>query len=181
MEDKVLVAYASKYGSTKEVAEVVAGVLRESGLTADLQPMSKVRDLEPYGAVVLGAPIYLGSWHADFRKFLAKHQEGLIRRRPVIFTLGPTHSDPAEWQGVRIQLEKELANYSWLNPLATELFGGKYDPAKLRIPDSLLSALPASPLHGMPASDARDWQAIRTWAQKMAEQLRFVESKQETI
>ncbi len=176
MEEMVLVAFATKYGSTKEVAEAVAGVLRESGFATDLQPMSKVRDLEPYGAVVLGAPIYLGSWHADFRKFLARHQEDLSRRRPVIFTLGPTHSDPAEWQAVQIQIEKELAKYPWLKPLASELFGGKYDPAKLRVPDSLLAALPASPLHGMPVSDARDWEAIRAWAQKIAKQQMSVKS-----
>ncbi len=176
MEEKVLVTFASKYGSTKEVAKAVADVLCESGFAADLQPMSKVRDLEPYGAVVLGAPIYLGSWHADFRKFLARHQEGLIRRRTVIFTLGPTHTDPAEWDGVRVQLDQEFSKYPWLKPLAAELFGGKYDPARLRIPDSLLAALPASPLHGMPASDARDWQAIRAWSQKIAELLHSAKS-----
>ena len=171
MEGKVLVAFASKYGSTKEVAKAVADVLCESGFAADLQPVSKVRDLAPYGAVVLGAPIYLGSWLADFRRFLAKHQEAFIKHPPAIFTLGPMHSDPNEWKGVRNQLAQELAKYPWLNPSTVELFGGKYDPAKLRIPDSLLTALPASPLHGMPASDARDWQAIRAWTQKMAKQL----------
>jgi menaquinone-dependent protoporphyrinogen oxidase len=176
VEEMVLVAFATKYGSTKEVAEAVAGGLRENGLATDLLPMSKVRSLEPYGAVVLGAPIYLGSWHADFRKFLAKHQEALLRRPPVIFTLGPMHSDPKEWQGVRSQLEQELAKYSWLKPSAVELFGGKYDPAKLRIPDSLLEALPASPLHGMPASDARDWNAIRAWSHNLAAQIKSGQS-----
>ncbi|MBN2085568.1 MAG: hypothetical protein JW748_10130 [Anaerolineales bacterium] len=171
MEDKVLLAYASKYGSTKEVAEAVAGVLRENGLAASLQPVSKVRDLAPYSAVVLGAPIYLGSWLGDFRRFLARHQDAFMKRPPAIFTLGPTHSDPDEWQGVRNQLAQVLAKYPWLNPSTLELFGGKYDPAKLRIPDNLLAALPASPLHGMRASDARDWQAIRSWTQKMAKQL----------
>jgi menaquinone-dependent protoporphyrinogen oxidase len=44
------------------------------------------------------------------------------------------------------------------------MFGGKYDPVTLRFPDSLLASLPASPLHNQPASDARNWIAIRTWA-----------------
>lgn len=56
-----------------------------------------------------------------------------------------------------------LAKLPWLKPLAVEVFAGKLDPAKLRFPDSLLTMLPASPLHGMPATDARDWAAIRTW------------------
>ncbi len=34
----ILVAYASKYGSTQEVAETVASVLSETGFRVDLQP-----------------------------------------------------------------------------------------------------------------------------------------------
>ena len=37
------------------------------------------------------------------------------------------------------------------------MFVGKYDPAKLRLADKLVTALPASPLHGLPARDDRDW------------------------
>ena len=51
------------------------------------------------------------------------------------------------------------------------MFGGKYDPVKLRFPDSLLAKLPASPLHQAPASDARDWTAIRAWASDLAVRL----------
>jgi menaquinone-dependent protoporphyrinogen oxidase len=165
MEEKVLVAYASKYGSTKEVAEAVAAVFRGSGLAVDLQPMRKAHDLEPYRTVILGAPLYIGRWHAEMRRFLSRHREALSRRAPLVFTLGPTTPSENEWRDVRTQLEMETAQYPWLDPAAVELFGGKYDPAALRFPDSLLAGLPASPLHGLPASDARDWEAIRRWAQ----------------
>ena len=55
--------------------------------------------------------------------------------------------------------------------MAVELFGGKYDPAKLRFPDTLLKALPASPLHGALASDIRDWEAIGAWAKGLVGKL----------
>ncbi len=61
-------------------------------------------------------------------------------------------------------LDKELGKFPWLAPVTVELFGGRYDPSKLRFPDSLIASLPASPLHGAPASDVRDWVAIRAWA-----------------
>ncbi len=64
-----------------------------------------------------------------------------------------------------------MKKYPWLKPVAAELFGGKYDPARLRFPDSLLGALPASPLHNAPASDVRDWDAIRAWATSIAQGL----------
>jgi menaquinone-dependent protoporphyrinogen oxidase len=51
------------------------------------------------------------------------------------------------------------------------MFGGKYDPSKLSFFHRLLTALPASPLHGLPASDLRDWTAIRAWANDLAAKL----------
>jgi menaquinone-dependent protoporphyrinogen oxidase len=171
MSTSILVAYATRYGSTQEVAEAVATTLCEGGLAVDLQLMREVQTLAGYGAVVLGAPLYIGHWHKDAQRFLARHREALQQRPVFLFTLGPTQPDEQEWAGVRTQLEQELANYPWLKPVAHELFGGKYDPTKLRFPDSLLTWLPASPLHQLPASDVRDWTAIHTWAGNLAAQL----------
>ncbi len=167
MKGKVLVAYASQYGSTQEVAEAISATLRESGPAIDLLPMKKVKSLAEYGAVVLGAPIYMGLLHKDMQRFLSLHQEALTQRPQAIFALGPLSMDEKEWQDVRATLEKELAKFPWLAPVAIEMFGGKYNPAKLRLPHTLIASLPASPLHGMPASDVRDWTAIRAWANSL--------------
>jgi len=176
MDGKVLVAYASKYGSTQEVAEAIAETLRKSGFEVDLQPMRKVRTLEGYGSVVLGAPIYFGSWHKDAPNLLSRNEYALAQRPVAIFALGPNSHDEKEMQGSRAQLDKELAKFPWLTPVVIEVFGGKY-PAKLRFPESLIAGLPASPLHGMPASDVRDWAAIRAWAGSLAAKLQPVVSQ----
>jgi menaquinone-dependent protoporphyrinogen oxidase len=167
MSATILVTYASRYGSTAEVAAAVTTSLRESGLDVDIQPMRNVQSLDGYSLVVLGAPLYIGHWHKDTKGFLSRHQQSLMQRQVAIFTLGPIESDEEEWEDVRIQLEQELASYPWLKPVAFELFGGKYDPAELRFPGSLLAKLPVSPLYQMPASDARDWIAIRAWITKL--------------
>ena len=171
MSDSVLVGYATRYGSTKGVAEAVAATLREAGIEVEVQPLRKVRTLAGYRAVVLGAPLYIGHWLKDAQRFLRRHQEALMERPVAIFTLGPTRTDEHEWQGVHTQLDQALSKHPWLAPVAVELFGGKYDPAKLRFPDRLLAGLPASPLHQMPASDLRDWTAIRAWANNLADKL----------
>jgi len=168
----VLVVYVTRYGSTQEVAERVAETLRENGLQVDVKCARDVRALEGYRAVVLGAPLYIGRWLKDAQRFLARFQAGLAQRSVAVFSLGPTRLEEMVAADVRAQLDQELNKYPWLKPVASELFGGKYDPATLRFLDNLLGALPASPLHGLPASDARDWEAIRAWANDVAEKLR---------
>ncbi len=39
----VLLTYATRFGSTKEVAEAVAATLRTDGLEVDIQPMAQVK------------------------------------------------------------------------------------------------------------------------------------------
>jgi menaquinone-dependent protoporphyrinogen oxidase len=172
MDNKVLIAYASTNGSTQEVAEVIASTLHESGLAVDLQPMGKVRTLDGYSAVVLGAPLYMIHWHKDALHFLSKHHGALVKRPVAIFAGGPFASgDEKEWQEVRRQLDQEMAKFPWLKPIAVEIVGGKYDPKKLRFPLNLIPALKQ-----MQASDLRDWDAIRRWASTLATQLQPVMS-----
>ena len=85
----VLVGYATRYGSTQEVAEAVAATLREHGLEVDIQSMRKVRTLAGYSAVVLGAPLYIFHWDKDALRFLSRHREALTERPLAIFALGP--------------------------------------------------------------------------------------------
>jgi menaquinone-dependent protoporphyrinogen oxidase len=149
----------------QEVAEAIAATLRARGLAVDIQPMRNVRTLEGYRAVVLGAALYIGRWHKDARRFLTQYREALTQRPVAIFALGPLHTEEKEFQGSREQLEKELAKFPWLKPVALELFVGKFDPAKLGFPWTVLPAL-----KNMPASDARDWTVIHAWASNLAAQ-----------
>ena len=132
---------------------------RECGLDVDVQPARDVRTLAGYSAVVLGAPLHMFHWHKDVLNLLSRHREALTERPVAVFALGPTHDphDEEEWQASRAQLDKELANYPWFTPVAVEMFGGKFDPAKLRFPLNLMAGKE-------PATDIRDWDAIRAWA-----------------
>ena len=166
MSASVLVGYATRYGSTQEVAEAVAETLRERGLGVDIQPMREVRTLEGYGAVVLGAALYMFRWHKDARRFLSRHRKALTQLPVAVFALGPVHDpyDEEEWQNSRAQLDKELAKFPWFAPVAKQVFGGKFDPEKLRFPINLFAG-------SEPASDIRDWEAIRAWASDLASKL----------
>ncbi|MCL4248874.1 MAG: flavodoxin domain-containing protein [Anaerolineae bacterium] len=172
MSALTLVTYATRYGSTHEVAEAIAATLQKSDVVVEIQPMQEVRSLEGYHAVVMGAPIFIGKWHKEAHRFLARHQESLTQRPLALFALGPTSRDAQEMEGSRAQLDRDLEKYPWLKPATQAMFVGKYDPAALRFPDNLLAILPASPLHNMPARDERDWEAIRAWALSIADMMK---------
>jgi len=166
MPTKVLVGYATRYGSTREIAEAIAATLRDGGLAVELLPVREVRTLAGYSSVVLGAPLYMFRWHKDARRFLSRHRQALTERPVAVFALGPVHDpyDEQEWQDSHAQLDKELAKFPWFTPVALEMFGGKYDPEKLRFPINLFAGKE-------PASDLRDWPAIRAWASNLAAKL----------
>ncbi|HEY6019828.1 MAG TPA: flavodoxin domain-containing protein [Candidatus Paceibacterota bacterium] len=162
----ILLAYATRYGSTQEVAETIAATLREVGLEVDVQPMQEVKMLDQYDAVVLGAAIYNAKWHAEAHQFVSRHQDTLTQLPVVIFTLGPLSASDAAKRNSRRQLDSELAKYSWLKPVAVEIFAGKYDPSKpgMGFFDRFV-----------PARDVRNWDAIRAWAKTLPAQLQYAE------
>lgn len=60
---RILVAYASKRGSTAEIAEAVAKTLREADdLEVDCLESGEVADVSPYDAIVLGSAVYMKRW-----------------------------------------------------------------------------------------------------------------------
>ena len=87
--DEILIAYATKHGSTHEVAESVAAHLAQAGFEAHTLPASRVRSLDEYAAVVLGAPLYMGRLHADGRAFLRRFAKELAAKPFAVFALGP--------------------------------------------------------------------------------------------
>jgi menaquinone-dependent protoporphyrinogen oxidase len=163
MTPTILVAYATKHDSTREVAEAIAVVLTQVGAAVELRPAADVDDIAAYAGVVLGGPLCMGRWHGDATRFLTRHHRELAAKPVAIFALGPVKLDEHEFTGSRRQLDRSLGKVRNVNPVSVAIFGGVVDPAKLRFP-----------FNRMPAADARDWDAIRAWARELATELRPV-------
>jgi menaquinone-dependent protoporphyrinogen oxidase len=158
--DSVLVAFATKHGSTLQVARDVAATLRKHGFGVDVRPAGDVTALTGYDAVVLGGALYTGRLHKDARRFLKRHRAALETLPFAIFALGPRTLDEPDIADSRSQLDRALAAVPELDPVSVAIFGGVLDPAKLSFPFNRLEAV-----------DARDWRAIHAWAAELAVEL----------
>lgn len=159
---RVLVSYASERGSTAEIAEAVAEILLSAGLQVDLRPVSQVRDVTPYRAVVLGSAVYMMRWRREAVRFLRRHRKELAERVVWLFQSGPL-DDSAETQ--EIPLPKSVigaAAAAGVRGHAT--FGGKLAPDASGFIASKMA-------RGEHSGDFRNFEQIRVWAGRIAEEL----------
>ncbi len=98
MGRKVLVACASKRGSTAEIGEAVVDALREEGLDAELRTIREARNLAPYDAVVLGSAVYASRWRSEAVSYLLRHRRALSERDLWLFQSGPLDRSADEYE-----------------------------------------------------------------------------------
>ncbi len=167
MSTSVLITYATRYGSTKEVAEHIGKQIIENGKSVEIKPCKEMKNLKIYDFVILGTPYYIGKMLKDAKNFLEKNQVSLSHKPVAIFALGPIGEDEKEKTEAKEQMDNELNQFTWLQPVATEMFGGNYNPETLRFFDKLLTKPPASPLHDLAANDSRNWEDITAWTKQL--------------
>jgi menaquinone-dependent protoporphyrinogen oxidase len=163
---RVLIGYASKHGSTAEIAEAIADKMREAGLKVDCRPLSEIDSLSDYDAVVLGSALYVNHWRHEARRFLHQHGEELPKRPLWVFSSGPVGEssdalDPASLEPKRVMAEAER-----LGAREHVVFGGRL-PAEPHGPleHALLRRTPER------YRDRRYWAEIREWAARIADAL----------
>ena len=160
MTNNVLVAYATKYGATAEIAERIGQTLRTIGTEVDVVPADKAGDPAGYAAVVLGSAVYAGSWRKEAAAWLEAHETVLAGRPTWLFSSGPTG------EGDAAELMKGWRFPEALQPVADRIqprdiafFHGEIDTKKLNLAEKVL-------VKGIkaPTGDFRDWDAIEAWA-----------------
>ncbi|MBP2144819.1 menaquinone-dependent protoporphyrinogen oxidase [Methanofollis sp. W23] len=161
MTERILVAYASRYGSTEEIARVIADEIRDRGYEVDCINVMEVEDVTPYAAVVAGSPIYMGKWLPEAVD-LAKHFRVELNERPLAaFAVGYSMKEESDLirKSARASMN-ELRMY--VHPQTEGTFAGKFDPEGMSTSDlQIMKMARAAP------GDARDWTAIRNWARAL--------------
>ena len=173
----ILVAYASKHGSTKGIAERIAKRLTAAGLAAEALPVESVRSVEGYDAVVLGSALYMFHWLKDATAFASQNRRALSARPVWLFSSGPFGPEPLDKKGnkkLEVSGPRELDQLrAMLNPRDHRVFWGAWSRSNKPIGfwERMVNVMPAGRA-SMPDADFRDWPNIETWADGIAAKLR---------
>jgi menaquinone-dependent protoporphyrinogen oxidase len=160
----LLVAYASRHGATAGIAARIAGRLVDAGVSVDLRKLDEIETLDPYDAIVLGAPVYDQSWPPEADAFIAGNREALAARPLWLFSVGSfgdtkrligplTHKEPRRIAEIRAEIRAseyrvfqgviQKNQWPFWSRLLFRALGGRF-------------------------GDHRDWQAIDAWADRLA-------------
>jgi len=177
---KILVAYASRHGATRGIAERIAAALDRPGLDVDLRAVDQGVDLGAYDAFVVGSAAYLGGWLDEATAFVRRHRAELAVRPVWLFSSGPVGATLVDAKGrdvVAASVPKEFAEFERsIGPRGTQVFFGAYDPdaptvgIAERVMSRFMRIVPAA-RNALPIGDFRDWPAIEAWAASIAAEL----------
>lgn len=166
LEKPVLVAYATRTGSSREIAQEIAFRLEAKGIKADARNLGDLHSMVGYRAVILGSAIREAELLPEATEFVEQHQAEL-RNLPVFYFLVSLtmQQDTPDHAQTALGYLKPIRK--WIEPTEVGLFAGKFDPEELtRAAEEELHA------KGFLEGDWRDWKAVQLWADRVAELLK---------
>ena len=161
---KILVAYASGYGSTAEVAREMGESLTQDGITVTVSQLPFVDNLEQYDAVIVGSAIRYDRWMPAAKDFVINNSDTLDKM-PVAFFFNcltlARRTDKNEEKAQ--QYAKQLLSLNEnVKPLSIGGFPGVLDYTKMPFFIRIIFKI-FGYIMGLPPGDYRDWKEIRQW------------------
>ncbi len=175
----VLVAYASRHGATRGIAERIGERLRAAGLQADVRPVTDAGAVAAYDAFVVGGAAYMFHWLKEATGFVQRNRAILAARPVWLFSSGPLGTDLVDEEGhdvLATTVPKEFADLrAAIHPRGERIFFGAFDgnAAPKGLAERIVRLMPAA-RNAMPVGDFRDWPAIDAWADDIAADLGVV-------
>lgn len=163
MEKKILVAYASRYGSTGGVADAIGTELCSKNVAADVVLIENTGNINSYQGMIIGAPVYMGKWMSEAVDFVKKNRDILSKVPVAYFFVCMTLAQPTKKDRIEVlsYMEPILKAVPEIKPVGIGTFAGALDYNNLSwINKKILKS------KGTPEGDFRDWNDIRAWARE---------------
>lgn len=180
----VLVAYASRHGGSRGIAEHIGKVLAGEGLDPVVTPAELAHGVADADAVIAGSGVYMGSWLKEGLEFIERYQDVLAGRPVWLFSSGPLRGSslgidpienalgPAEGPGSGGRKRVEALAQA-IHARGHRVFDGAFDPndPPRAFSERIVRMMPAAK-DLLPPGDFRDWGAIEAWARELAAEIR---------
>lgn len=164
-KERVLVTYATKSGSTFEVAEKIGHVIKEKGYEVDVFPVKGAEEVKYYDAIIVGSGIRAGRLYSDVIDFVKRHRNELMNI-PIAYFINSltmsveTEKNRATAEGYLDPLKKIVS------PKEIAVFAGRLHMKK--IPPHLRLLLK---MMKVKEGDYRKWDQISAWAESLPKKL----------
>ncbi len=164
MNRRILVAYATRTGSTVGVASAIGETLGASGFDVDVKPVKENPGMDGYQAVVIGSAVNGAQWLPEAVQFVKNNQSALNRVPVALFSVHIMNL-AADEKSRQNRLAYLNTVRPLLKPLDEGFFAGVgFDPMR----QSWLAGLLNRVFKMAPDGDCRDWNTIRAWAANLS-------------
>jgi menaquinone-dependent protoporphyrinogen oxidase len=157
MNKRILVTYATRAGSTVEIAAAIGEAMSKRGFAVDVKPVQEKPSLEGYQGVLMGSAIRMGNWLPEATDYIKANQQALNKMPVALFTV--------HLQNIEDDETSRAARLAYLNPIRPLLnkaeevyFNGKMDFSRLSFFDRIIAKMVKAV-----ETDKRDWNKIRSW------------------
>jgi menaquinone-dependent protoporphyrinogen oxidase len=198
MGKNILVAYATKSGSTADIAQFIGGILREAGAQVTVESVKSAGNIETCNAVLIGTPIINGKCMSEVKKFVSAHSSTLSQK-PVAYFITcmrlsqlagdaypdvPIFVDPVfghpkprsemtfteKFHPVTMYLRAISGMANDIKPVNISFFRGVLDYTTIGFIMTLFFKMMVR-VDGLGPGDYRNWDVIRSWTEKTYSQL----------
>jgi menaquinone-dependent protoporphyrinogen oxidase len=169
---KILVAYASAHGSTGEVAEFIGRILQTYNVEVDVKDVTSVKRVTGYDAYVLGSAIDGGTWLQTMCQFVDQFSYQLAEK-PSAFWINCIRALEPDGYQHALKYYFDHKTLETFNLRSTAVFTGKLKLDAINQQEQwyLASHYDGKQPPILNKTDFRDWEAIATWANKLAKDL----------
>lgn len=167
MAEKILITYATWTGTTQEIAEHIGKKFADKGWETTVLPVSKVKDIIPFKAIIIGSPIHASHWVKAALVFLRKNATALREKKTALFNTCLAMKNP-DADNIKRTIAYNDEARAYIHPETESSFAGTMRYAKLNIFLQILMKKMIKAQEG----DFRDWKSIDAWTDETAEKLK---------